>query len=266
MEAACVRQWSPHWLLPQGASTDTCLAWCSLSSQGQLKSSRRSRSTSINDWCQSGLTRPCHRPVSKNQSWSRILSPSSLTLAHPSALSHPLLFFSPCDYQSTSLCQDHCRQPVLSCLSHTYTHARGQTFSSPRTHTLARFFSLLLFVLFVIPYRSFFLSVCVWPSHTLHTATELPTMLAITLLLLTAGCKRGASAWGNHSARCVSATQQGGICFSSMSVVYPNHQRTNQEKNLLFLSCCCDYIHLSARSSTIFFFASTVESVPGPSS
>lgn len=165
MEAACVRQWSPHWLLPQGESTDTCLAWCSLSSQGQLKSSRRSRSTSINDWCQSGLTRPCHRPVSKNQSWSRILSPSSLTLAHPSALSHPLLFFSPCDYQSTSLCQDHCRQPVLSCLSHTYTHARGQTFSSPRTRSHVSFpFYFLSYLSFLTPASS---SPSVCDPHTL---------------------------------------------------------------------------------------------------
>lgn len=167
MEAACVRQWSPHWLLPQGASTDTCLAWCSLSSQGQLKSSRRSRSTSINDWCQSGLTRPCHRPVSKNQSWSRILSPSSLTLAHPSALSHPLLFFPlPATTRALASAKTTAVSPCCHA-SHTHTH----TLPGKHFHRHARTRSHVSFPFYFLSYLSFLTPASSSPSvcdpHTL---------------------------------------------------------------------------------------------------
>lgn len=194
MEAACVRQWSPHWLLPQGESTDTCLAWCSLSSQGQLKSSRRSRSTSINDWCQSGLTRPCHRPVSKNQSWSRILSPSSLTLAHPSALSHPLLFFL-----SLRL-PEHWPLPrplpsarAVMPLTHIHTRSRANIFTA--THAHARTFL----------FPSTFCPIC----HSLPQL--LPLRLCVTLTHSPYG--HWTTHHVNHSARCVSATQKGGNLF-----------------------------------------------------
>lgn len=190
-----------------------------------VKGSELSRSTSIKDRSQSGLTWPCHRHMAGHRCHGQILSiPPPPT---PSSPSPPLRPRKRCFCQKPAALSTGGGMSLSLSLSLTYAFAYSLDCYTHAHKSSPTYFSTRILHLHFLP-SSVSLSVT---STPLHLQPELPTMLSMSLLFLTAEYKHRAALLkliGVHTVQAPDSSWES--LFLNCSVLNPNHLTTNDER------------------------------------